>query len=281
MTVCAPESGSTLGKRCPFQYSLRTLLVFLLLVSAGLSVFAVVAERARRAVRLSGTRRAFVWVFECLSAYDERWGHLPETVRCDTVRAKTEIGMPNGNGRPLYSWRGELSPWTRCGYPGYVQNLSEPWDSATNRNAESAGPGPYCYASHDGNWGQVSWTTNMLAICGPGTAFGYQREPPRSLRTLGSNAILVVEVRDSGIHWMQPGDVDIRDMPHTINAADGHGISSRYAGGFHVLFSDGAVWFLSDKIPFDTLARFFTVDEANTYNREEVLGAFVVSRSSL
>jgi hypothetical protein len=121
----------------------------------------------------------------------------------------------------------------------------------------------------------------MLAICGPGTAFGCADERPRSLKNLGNNAILVVQVRHSGLHWMQPGDFDIRDMPHTINAVDGHGISSRYPGGFHVLFANGDVWFLSDKIPFATLAKFFTVGEANKCNREKLLGAFVLGRSSM
>jgi hypothetical protein len=121
----------------------------------------------------------------------------------------------------------------------------------------------------------------MLAICGPGTAFGCVGDQPRSMKGLGTITILVVEVRHSGIHWMQPGDFDIRDMPHTINAADGRGISSRYPGGFHVFFSDGEVWFLSEKISFATLARFFTVDEANNSNRENLLGEFVLWRSRM
>lgn len=80
---------------------------------------------------------------------------------------------------------------------------------------------------------------------------------------------------------MQPGDFDIRDMPHTINATDGRGVSGRYPGGFQVLFSDGQVWFLSEKTPFATLAKFFTVGQANECKREELLAAFVVWRSSM
>ncbi len=279
MTSCEPQPAAPPRKRPWFQFSLRTLFVFMLLVALGLSGFAVIKERAEREARLRETHRAFTLVWICLSGYDDRFGHLPHAVRRESVGRKTETGMPNGSGRPLYSWRGEISAWTRCGYPGFISDLSEPWDSPANQD-EGAGPGPYCYSSRDEEWGKVSCQTNMLAICGPGTAFGCEGEQPRSLKDLGGNTILAIEVRHSGIHWMQPGDFDIRDMPHTINAADGRGVSSPYPGGFHVLFSDGEVWFLSEKIPFETLARFFTVDEAKNGNREELLAAFVLRRSA-
>jgi hypothetical protein len=263
------------------QFSLRTLMVFVLFVSLGVGALTMMRERARQNARLYGTRNAFRWVYFCLSEYDERCKHLPYPVRRETVGRKTEFRLPNGNGRPLYSWRGEISAWTKCCYSGHVRDRSEPWDSPANQDAEHVGPGPYCYSSHDEEGEQASCETNMLGICGPGTAFGCEDEPPRSLKSLGSNAILVTEVRRSGIHWMQPGDFDIRDMPHTINATDGQGVSSRYPGGFHVLFSDGQVWFLSEKTPFETLAKFFTVGQANECKREELLAAFVLWRSSM
>jgi hypothetical protein len=251
----------------------------MLLAALGLSGLKAVIERAERAeqeARLLGTHRAFTWVWFCLAQYDDAFGHLPYLVRRETVGKKTETWMPNGDGRLLYSWRGEITCYTLCGYRGVVSDLSEPWDSPANQDA---GYPPYCYCSHGLRREQASCETNMLAICGPGTAFGCEGERPRSLKTLGSNCILAVEIRHSGIHSMQPGDFDIRDMPRTVNAADGRGISSRYPGGFHVLFSDGQAWFISEKIPFETLARFFTVEEANRCNREELLGAFALRRS--
>jgi hypothetical protein len=75
-----------------------------------------------------------------------------------------------------------------------------------------------------------------------------------------------------------PGDLDIRTMPRTINGADGHGISSRYAGGFHVLFADWRIWFVSQRVPFDELEKFFTVEGARKYDAEELLGPYVLVR---
>ena len=98
-----------------------------------------------------------------------------------------------------------------------------------------------------------------------------------SLKDVPPDAILIVEVRASGIPWPAPNDFDIRTMPHAINAVDGKGISGRFAGGFHVGFADG-VWFLSDNVPFETLKKFFTVADAKQYDREKLLGPYVLER---
>jgi hypothetical protein len=87
-----------------------------------------------------------------------------------------------------------------------------------------------------------------------------------------------VESRASGIPWPAPGDFDIRTMAQTINAPDGKGMSSRAAHGFHVIFADGQVWFLSERLPFDTLRLFFTMADAQENDRDQVLGPFALHR---
>lgn len=117
--------------------------------------------------------------------------------------------------------------------------------------------------------------TTIFAITGPGTAWGDgDSEPPHHLVELPNDVILFVEVRNSGVHWMQPGDFDIRTMPRTLNADDGRGISSRFRGGFHVGFADGEVWFISNDVGFDRLSQFFTIEGARQHDREAELGPF-------
>src|SRR5262249_46601631 len=118
--------------------------------------------------------------------------------------------------------------------------------------------------------------TNIFAITGPGTAF----EPGKQVRLkdLPGSLILIVEVRNSGVHWMQPGDFDVRTMPRTINAPDGKGISGVLARGFHIGFADGQVWYLFNTIPFDELAEFFTIDGAKIHDRESVFGPYAITR---
>ena len=121
---------------------------------------------------------------------------------------------------------------------------------------------------------------NILAITGPGTAFGDGKELPMATKNVPPQTILCVETRASGVPWPAPGDFDIRTMPQTICGLDGKGISSRNAGGFHVTFADGRVWLLSDKAPFETLKEFFTTAEAGKHNRERLLGPFALDRGA-
>jgi hypothetical protein len=118
--------------------------------------------------------------------------------------------------------------------------------------------------------------TKLLAITGPGTAFGDGTGRPMAVKDAPPATILAVETGSSGILWPAPGDFDIRTMPRTVCAGDGKGISSRYAGGFHVIFADGYVWLPSDKVPFETLRKFFTVADAEKHDREQLLGPFAL-----
>ena len=75
---------------------------------------------------------------------------------------------------------------------------------------------------------------------------------------------------------MQPGDFDIRTMPQAINGAAGRGISSLHATGFHVLFADAEVWFLSNELPFKQLSKFFTVAGAMANDRDKILRPYLI-----
>ena len=267
-----------------FQFSLRTLLLVTLLVSIGMSVVTIgmrAGERLRETRRLQSTRDSFMLTAWSLDYYHERHGHLPFLVRHETVGKPTETGMPNGTGKPLYSWRGEVVTYRDNWFfnMGGRWDASLAWDSPANKQMADY-PWQFCYDAIV-KWDfpkEYSKNTCMMAITGPGTAFGCDRESPKSLKDVPKNTIIVVEVRDSGIHWMQPGDFDIRTMPETVNALDGHGISSRHPRGFHVLFADLQYWFLSDQVPFETLKKFFTIDEAKRNDREQVLGPYVLWR---
>jgi hypothetical protein len=189
----------------------------------------------------------------------------------------------NGNGRALYSWRAEISDYVWCWDVGW--DRSQPWDSPVNhalmwRDSWFSADGTPM-PTEDSVRQQKSFSqTVMVAIVGPGTAFGDGRKRT-PLKGLPGGAVLLVESRHSGIPWPAPGDFDIRTMPHTINAQDGSGISGQSRGGFIVLFADGQAWFLSEKVPFETLAKFFTIEGAKTHGREKLLGPFALDRLNL
>jgi hypothetical protein len=245
------------------------------LAATGLAVWTVRTVRNRDSHR--STRMRLLLVTTGLRGYSQIYGHLPHPVlRADAARTSTQPGPPNGTVRPLYGWRVQIVPFLVEWHGTW--DPSRPWDDPANEQLaelssffayDATGPKPFPHFFPE---------ANILAITGPGTAFGDGKEPPMALKDVPPQTILVVETRASGIPWPAPGDFDIRTMPQTINAPDGKGISSRNAGGFHVIFADDWVWLLSDKVPFDTLRKFFTIAEAKKHDREKLLGPFALHR---
>jgi hypothetical protein len=251
----------------------------LLAVAVAVTVLGVAVwgiQMAFDASSCKATTSRFAEVALSLLNYSEFRGHLPYAVRLESAAQSAETGSAKGTGRPLYSWRVEIVPYLESWHGSWDQ--SKPWDDPANKQLVELSSF-YAYGA-TGPEGHPQWfpETNALAITGPGTAFGEGKEPPRTLKDTPPNTILVVETRSSGIPWPAPGDFDIRTMPQTINAPDGKGISSRNTGGFHLIFADGQVWLLSDKVPFDTLEKFFTTAEAKKHDREKLLGPFALHR---
>lgn len=94
-----------------------------------------------------------------------------------------------------------------------------------------------------------------------------------SQNPLPEDAIVIVEVADSGVHWQEPGDL------LTDGSCTKPGAEPRLGGsplGFHVAFFDGEVWRLHPDTPVDLVMTFFTVDGALEFDREAVLGKYRV-----
>lgn len=175
-------------------------------------------------------------------------------------------------GNRLCSWRLVICFYLmEFGREGPRWDTKVGWDDPMNDGALHRSAF-YCFSDSDD--GSRCFNTGMLAITGPGTVF--DDESPRNRYDIPDDTILLLPVRDSGIHWMQPGDFQIDTMPRTINAEDGQGISSDFSDGFHVAFADGTVWFLSNRVPFDELEKFFTVESAAKYDRSQVLGPYLL-----
>ncbi|MCH7728410.1 MAG: hypothetical protein IH991_18320 [Planctomycetes bacterium] len=65
--------------------------------------------------------------------------------------------------------------------------------------------------------------------------------------------------------WAAPGDLPISEVTASIlEGFDGDGV--------HVLFADGSVWFVPKDTDFEDLKKFFTIEGAKKFDREQVLG---------
>jgi len=249
-----------------FQFSLRSILLVTTLVAIVCGIGAYIYRQNRLADQRGATLADMRRIMSGMQFYDEN-SHRPLTPTVDDAQ-----------GRPLSSWR-----WTVIwcvGQTDFVEVPSDPlWSSPNNAEWRKSRVG-LCFSEANAN-NPRAYDTNIFAITGPGTAFDPTLNVPHSLNRLAkdpavSDTILVVEVRNSKTHWMQPGDFDIRTMPKTIDDPAGEGISGNCPGCFCVGFVDLTVMMLRNDTPFDKLALFFTIESARQHDRDAVLGPFQV-----
>jgi prepilin-type processing-associated H-X9-DG protein len=236
-------------------YTVAAALAFVVFVCMGLTSVGHPPEASRR----SQCKNNLKQIGLALHNYHERHGCFPPAYIADA------------DGKPMHSWRVLLLPYLDQAAIYKQYRFDEPWDSPHNRllaetvvhvfNCPSdihhhAPPG----SPHD---------TNYVAIIGDQTAWpGVRPMTFVEMKDGTSNTLMVVEVANSGIHWMEPRDLHVLQMAPKINAKSGQGISSRHAGGAHVLFADGSVRYMLDTLSEDVVRSLITV------NGGEVVGGF-------
>ena len=187
-----------------------------------------------------------------LHNYHDVYGTLPPAYIADE------------NGKPTHSWRVLILPFMehKTLYDEY--RFDEPWDGPNNRLLADRIRRVYsCPSAQAGTRNPVE--TNYVAIVGPSTPWPEQKVRSFPVFKDGTaNVILVVEVVNSQIHWMEPRDLHASQMTSTINSdifPHGQGICSGHKGGAQVGMADGAVKFLPEETPPDVLRRLVNIDD--------------------
>lgn len=160
------------------------------------------------------------------------------------------------NGDRTLSWRVAITPFMNSSPIFDRYHGEEAWDSPANMDLASAMP-----RSFHGPWNQdkQSRETGYLVITGPGTLFEDGQDNRFEDCTDGlSNTILTVEVKNSGIHWTEPRDLDIRKMIMQINSSNDNGVSAPWKKGAQVGMADGSVKFLPRDLLDSTLRAMIT-----------------------
>jgi hypothetical protein len=168
------------------------------------------------------------------------------------------------DGKPLLSWRVHILPYLEAQALYEQFHLDEPWDSEHNKTLIAQMPGVYKSPGSEAAAGK----TVYLAPVGDNTvmppqkaadlAQDEQNKPPVGLRiatiTDGtSNTLMVVEANDPiAQSWTKPADYKVDPNKPIENLV---GIRR---GGFHGLFCDGSVQFISESIDLSVLTALFT-----------------------
>jgi prepilin-type processing-associated H-X9-DG protein len=83
------------------------------------------------------------------------------------------------------------------------------------------------------------------------------------------NTILLVEMKNSGIKWAEPRDLDLNNLPPGITKQNLLHSLSNHAGGFNAVFADTHVEFIPETIPWADFEALLTVAGGEKMDREK------------
>lgn len=171
----------------------------------------------------------------------------------------------DGQSRPHASWRTLLLPFIgqRGLYDKY--KFEEPWDSPNNKALLTSVPEVFRCPSNRRELSDP--TTNYVAVIGPNTAWRSDGTvvSVKDFTDGTSSTILLVEIKEAGIHLFEPRDLSLDQMTLTLNSPFGQGISSdHFLNGRslwnHVLLADGTVKRLPDDISPEAIYALLTIN---------------------
>lgn len=213
-------------------------LVIISMVAMPLITLAVLllqgVQAAREAARQTSCRGRLCQLQLALMNYHDTYGCFPPAYVADA------------DGRPMHSWRVLLLPFIeqRAVYEEY--RFDEPWNSNHNRQLAGRIDRIYRCPGHD----DVSDpnNTDYVVIVGAKTPFPGARTTRLSdMKDKDENTILVVEIANSDIPWMEPRDLDAEKMSYRVNATDAPSISAYHPLGPAVVFADRITPYRLDK----------------------------------
>ena len=228
----------------PFQFRLWHLLLAMSLFGLFLAVTVPIWRDARRAVQRLHCGSNLHQIQAALHNYHDRWKTLPP------------VAWTDSNGKPMHSWRVLVAPLLDSGGAVKGYDFSEPWDGPTNRRFHAVDAELWRCPSNRTKLGRTSY----VAIYGPGTAWNINRPTSFDEMTDGiSSTLLIVEIRNSDIHWMEPRDISIANLKLQVNAKDDPCIGSYHLGGAMVAFADGRVEQLDEKETAERIKAMLTI----------------------
>ncbi|MEQ8786650.1 MAG: hypothetical protein RIC55_10140 [Pirellulaceae bacterium] len=242
------------------RYGLSMLFVATTVCAIGFGAWRYV-HRVNAAKAEYNTAQGFHWALYGLAEWDAKLGRLPKSVVRDSADT------------PLSSWR-FLVAWSHTTAMQHEADYRRHWNAAPNAQLASNCDvgGAFCIGSE---WsGRSCFETNVMAVVGPGTAF--DDAVVQTLASLEPDQIVLVEVSQTDVHWMEPGDVDVEEVEELLKAKSGRRIGGNFPQGFHVAFADGEVWFLRADVPYQRLAKFLTKSSAKAHRREAVLEPYML-----
>lgn len=252
-----------------FQFSLRRLLYWMFLISLVMAVFVALAKGVRTAQRDAiavNSASRLCQLSMGLRNYHEIYGCLPPAYVADE------------HGKPMHSWRVLILPFIEQQALYNAYDFSEPWNGPKNSQLANQMPVMFCSPS------EVKSTTftNFVVIKGPGTAFpGDQSTKFSDFADGTSNTILLTEIANSRVPWLEPVDIDSQKCTTLINDPAALSISSAPWRLPFVVLADGIPTYgICDEMPPDVLRALTTIAGGEPIERSRLIDLEFLDPSS-
>jgi hypothetical protein len=174
--------------------------------------------------------------------------------------------IADANGKPMHSWRVFLLPYFERQDLFNAYRWDEPWDGPNNKKMHNEIRSLFNCPSDLQQTG--TRLTSYLALVGPGTAFPLAQS--RSLNDITDGldtTILIVEVRGSGIHWLEPRDISPAQYEVLVRAATPNNHTRNHVDCGLVSYADGTVTTIPDTVSSTDLQGLMTVSGGEAVTR--------------
>ncbi len=232
----------------PFQFTLRQLMGFVTLVAVALGLIMWFVKLARIAEEDHQCQNNLKRIALGILNYEQMNGCLPPAY----VLGK--------DGTPAHSWRRlictylESQPWDE------ILDSSEPWNGPKNSQRRIPLSVFRCPAANT----PEPCATNYVVVVGPNTMWPGSMSAKIALDGSDKGKILVIEIVNSDILWMEPRDLTLDEALTLIQPKKRVGIGSWHPSGIHYITVAGTVGTLDPKIDRESLRRLLTREPAKT-----------------
>jgi prepilin-type processing-associated H-X9-DG protein len=259
ITIAAPDpvSAPLPGARDP-SAGPSVLLILGVIGGALFGVVVVVGILAALAIPAINSARKSSQTFQCsanlsqigmaMNQYAAQYGTYPPAYTTDD------------EGNPMHGWRVLLLPY--LGSEGQLlsqqYDMSQAWDSEINSQLVGRMPGVFgCQTDAGFGIGETSY----LVITGPEFLFEADNgKRPEQILDDPANTLMVVEVCNSGINWLEPRDLDGSRITFQVDTGAQGEIGSFHPLGANVLMADGTLQTLDSAKPAEVVRAMATID---------------------
>ena len=237
--------GTYFAARPHSREALAVMICVLLFIAAFFTLFMPFVGTPREAARRTACSNNLHNLALALQNYHDVYGLFPPAYIADA------------NGKPMHSWRVLILPFIEQKNLYALYRFDEPWDGPNNSKLHKIELPILLCPSQTGSRPQVE--TSYVAVVGPRTIWPDEKTTRISDIVDGaSETLLIVECRNSGIHWMEPRDLDYVQMAPGINPPRGIGISSAHPTLVQAAFADGSVRAIDEDTPPATIRAMLT-----------------------